>query len=317
MINKLNIPLGLQTFSWITGIFFLSLSILPGCTWDIYDSMHVTKGNAPEMQDDDVLFRNIYYFRVFEYCPTKKGKIFTKDNLFRFRMTGKGYPLFLNKVRFEAGTLHKSEIDPFGNPITFDKKSGHFRYTTKQEIELEKKNFTMEVFDKEYEHLLQLAEKLDDNKNPLKDSKLFKEYIDTRINDLTKAVKSQPMVSDSPSGFVTACNNGNNPKQEFWILGPEGWRRFNADDRLVLAMSTSGEPIIGPMKELAGRILNEQVPDDTEQQVYEVEQIRINTAERYLTEQENSGSKDKPEKIIDTILEKLSDKNDSQGVIKQ
>lgn len=42
------------------------------------------------------------------------------------------------------------------------------------------------------------------------------------------------------------------------VLGPEGWRTFNQDERLLLAMSSSGKPLISTLKDLSARVLNEQ-----------------------------------------------------------
>ena len=63
------------------------------------------------------------------------------------------------------------------------------------------------------------------------------------------------------SGAV--CPGGERARRGFQVLGPEGWRTFNQDERLVMAMSSSGEPLISAMKELSGRVLQEQ-PDQTE-----------------------------------------------------
>lgn len=42
----------------------------------------------------------------------------------------------------------------------------------------------------------------------------------------------------------------------FQILGPEGISKFNQNSRLLLAMSSSGRPLISTLQELSGRVLN-------------------------------------------------------------
>lgn len=42
----------------------------------------------------------------------------------------------------------------------------------------------------------------------------------------------------------------------FQVLGPEGWRTFNQDERLLVAMSSSAAPIVSTLKDLSGRVLN-------------------------------------------------------------
>ncbi|MCZ6495633.1 MAG: hypothetical protein O7D27_03870 [Alphaproteobacteria bacterium] len=56
------------------------------------------------------------------------------------------------------------------------------------------------------------------------------------------------------------CDSGQAGRRGFQILGPEGWRTFDQDERLILAMSSSGEPLISTLRELSSRVLAEQ-PD--------------------------------------------------------
>jgi hypothetical protein len=41
----------------------------------------------------------------------------------------------------------------------------------------------------------------------------------------------------------------------FLILGPEGWKQFNPEDRLIMAMYSSGRPLIATLNELSARAL--------------------------------------------------------------
>lgn len=47
-------------------------------------------------------------------------------------------------------------------------------------------------------------------------------------------------------------------RRGFQILGPEGWRTFDQDDRLIMAMSSSAEPLTQTIKDTSARVLNEQ-----------------------------------------------------------
>lgn len=58
------------------------------------------------------------------------------------------------------------------------------------------------------------------------------------------------------------CPPGTVSRKGFRILGPEGWRDFKQDERLLLAMTISGKPLISAMKDLSSRVLNAQ-PDTT------------------------------------------------------
>lgn len=341
-----------------TYILFLStlilVSLLEGCAFrDMYSQLHVTQGNNPENEDVGVLFRNIYYYRVFEYCPGKKNPEILKDNLFRFRMTGKAYSLLFTKTRFEAGILHKGEIDPFGTPITFNSDSNKFEFTSKQDVELKKSKARLEILDKEFITLLGLVKKyndkideinkLDNKKNAVgevpgtknnngttpgqggseqsnnknkrkkeestkKNSKIetvkshLEDYIRARAKDLKMAAEGQMTQAFTKSGPSALCKSGNPAVQESWILGPEGWRKFDPDERLVLAMSISGKPILGPIKELAGRVLNEQTTENNQIQLIEEEKDRIKNAKKFLDQKDDPAIKKSSIKITESLI---------------
>ena len=54
------------------------------------------------------------------------------------------------------------------------------------------------------------------------------------------------------------CPEGAPTRQGFQILGPEGWRTFNQDERLVMAMTTDSQPLISTLKGISSRALNAQ-----------------------------------------------------------
>ena len=44
-------------------------------------------------------------------------------------------------------------------------------------------------------------------------------------------------------------------RRGFQVLGPEGWRTFNQDERLMVAMSSSAEPLISTLKDVSNRVI--------------------------------------------------------------
>ena len=84
----------------------------------------------------------------------------------------------------------------------------------------------------------------------------------------------------SPKATQVTCNPD---RRGFKILGPEGWRTFNQDERLVFAMSTSGEPLISTLQELSGRVLNAGTAGDQLQLPILKEQLNITRAEGALS----------------------------------
>lgn len=116
-----------------------SMLLLSSC--GMPNSMHVRKGSDPQYDDEDVRFRTTYYFRVFDLCEGRtpmerpdnqllfnsapRGPYYLKtDSLYRFVMTGKASSA--SNVHFEAGSLRKEQIDPFGMTINYNKDANAF-----------------------------------------------------------------------------------------------------------------------------------------------------------------------------------------------
>ncbi len=155
------------------GITAIALSVgVAGCTAP--SSMLVRNGDEPRYEDDDVAFRTIYYFRVFDACEgerpgfagvsraTADGKVdYTKlfdaqkgpprlltDSLYRFRMTGKASTLG-SRIHFESGTLRKEQIDPFGANVVFDKANSRFYFKSQEDTQADaRRTETLEHIDR-------------------------------------------------------------------------------------------------------------------------------------------------------------------------
>jgi len=79
------------------------------------------------------------------------------------------------------------------------------------------------------------------------------------------------------------CLQDNIPdRRGFQILGPEGWRTFDQDERLLLAMSADAQPLIGTMKELSQRLIQSRAPALAFQRVLPVERLRVANTKQAL-----------------------------------
>ena len=69
-------------------------------------------------------------------------------------------------------------------------------------------------------------------------------------------------------------------RRGFQVLGPEGWRTFDQNERLILAMSSSAEPLISTLKDVSNRVISthENQPDELFQII--LEQKRFSEVER-------------------------------------
>ena len=121
--------------------------------------------------------------------------------------------------------------------------------------------------------------------------------------EIVKIIENINTTSDSKP--VTKERSASS-RSGFQILGPEGWKTFDQDERLILAMTSSGKPLISSMRELSNRILNEQ-PDPSKALLPLVnEQLKISRAERILSSAVLSQTKDMSE-IIEETLKELKD----------
>ena len=243
---------------------FLSVLLLGACT--VPEHMRVRAGIDPRNQDDQVRFRTTYYFRIFDVCRNPANDTINglpkSDSLYRFRMTGKAHSLF-SQVHFESGTLHKSEIDPFGANIVFDDKLGRYRFVSRAETDATARR--NERYD-EIERRLKLLEDLDganrDNFTEIRQKLL--DSIQNQIVNLDATIISSPTKSkdnnhpdNSESKAAKGCPERTELKRAFQIMGPEGISTFDQDQRLVMAMTSSGKPLISALKELSGHMLKE------------------------------------------------------------
>ena len=284
---------------------FLSAILLGACT--VPEHMQVRAGIDPRNQDDQVRFRSTYYFRVFDVCRNPDNGMVEvdgppqRDSLYRFRMTGKASSLF-SQVHFESGTLHKSEIDPFGSKVVFDENLGRSRVVLREEIDtVARRNERydqiegrLKLLQEIYKHtghpdvevLKQFRTELD-NSNQMSEKKsqqllekltAFVDELRTKAGDdlkkrfipiieaLVNSIKNQivnldALIVRSPTtsednGHInrSVCPEGTELERGFQIMGPEGISTFNKDQRLVMAMTSRGKPLISALKELSGRL---------------------------------------------------------------
>ncbi|MEM9602264.1 MAG: hypothetical protein AAGA11_05335 [Pseudomonadota bacterium] len=84
----------------------------------------------------------------------------------------------------------------------------------------------------------------------LPENKWVKEADDV-VNDLLMKSTIDPslLLVESPAEL-----NCGNATRGFQILGPEGWRTFDQDERLLLAMTTSAKPLIQSMQAFSSRV---------------------------------------------------------------
>ena len=126
----------------------------------------------------------------------------------------------------------------------------------------------------------------------------------------------QDALSDDASEL---CPPGKILRRGFQIMGPEGWRTFNQDERLILAMSSSGKPLISALKEISARVLNEQSDESAALLPLVQERLHISRARRKLDALETDSRVTDPKgvaigelvkEVIDTFDEGRADEEE-------
>lgn len=232
---------------------------LSGCA--VPGHMRVTEGVSPENVDKDVRYRATYYFRVIDSCHdpyTGKSTQPEADSLYRFVMTGKANA-YANRVRFESGTLKASQIDPFGATVELDKDSGRYRFVSEKEVQADA---TRKASAKELDEWIERRKKLSalvEDADAVEKTTLLSAIrnIDGNISTLASAGLNPDLSSFavSPDDTAVDCPAGSQARRGFQIMGPQGIKTYNQDERLLLAMTSDARPLMAALSESSGRFL--------------------------------------------------------------
>ena len=113
--------------------------------------------------------------------------------------------------------------------------------------------------------------------------------------------KDSSAMSDSKP-VDAGCPEGTELQRGFQIMGPEGVATFNQDQRLGMAMTSIGKPLLGALKELSGRMLSEHgSPGDVVLPLVR-EELATLRAERVLDRLE-----DDPAVSVEQMIEQIID----------
>jgi len=118
---------------------------------------------------------------------------------------------------------------------------------------------------------------------------------------LSASLDPREQLADAVSASQ-ACPEGTQRRRGFQIFGPQGFETFDQDERLVMAMSSSGKPLIGVMKELSARILNQKASESDRLLPYANERIKILKAHR-IVDQTREGDLEHTDTLIQHVIE--------------
>lgn len=113
------------------------------------------------------------------------------------------------------------------------------------------------------------------------DNDQAKEARKLQLSQLSKQFEKE--VSRLSSVPTIYCPDGAPVRKGFQVLGPEGWRTFDQDERLLMVMSSSGKPLTGVLKELSNRVLNAKNSEQAAQLAVLQAQQKVLLAQQQVT----------------------------------
>ena len=133
----------------------------------------------------------------------------------------------------------------------------------------------------------------------------FKGIIQTKSARLTQSEEYlAPLFAKSGQPESIQCPDDAPVRRGFQVLGPEGWRTFNQDERLMVAMSSSAEPLISTLKDLSNRVINARDNPSAELLPIVLEQKRLSEADRELNTR-GANSEVAPDVLAKSVCMKL------------
>lgn len=120
----------------------------------------------------------------------------------------------------------------------------------------------------------------------------LKTAMNTKLRIATGTAAASNASGDSKAltrGTDTAINCDNiNEQKGFQILGPEGWRTFNPDERLIMAMYVDNAPITQVLKQLSQQVLNAHKSNEPNLIPVVQAELRLSHARQQLLEQKTA-----------------------------
>jgi len=290
--------------------------------------MQIAHSNDPQYRDENAVFRATYYFRVFDVCQLEtqriaagafinnqgQTKVLLSDSLYRYTMTGKADSL-TNRIKFESGVLKAQEIDPFGAQVAFDRQNNQFYVKSSAQVQQEAR--TSETF-AAIDRLIDLRDSLPKDASGQVNATAAAQ-IDAAIQKQLVALGGDLAPEDqgggsgigttgsAASGAMSAdkCAQSNGiVRRGFQIMGPEAVKTYDQDDRLILAMTTSAQPLISTIKDISSRLTSTRPATAAQLQPLADERVRILQAERAV-DQASASSGSTAATVVDAAINGL------------
>ena len=120
----------------------------------------------------------------------------------------------------------------------------------------------------------------------------------------TENIINSLVSSPAYSGPPIPCPENAPVRRGFQVLGPEGWRTFDQDERLILAMSSSVQPLVSTLKKLSSRTFKAHDKRDAKLFPIALELKVVSEARHKLISEKNKPDPD-PKELANTICKIL------------
>lgn len=205
---------------------FCVAALVSACS--VPQAFQIGNSISPHYEDQDVLFRTTYYLRVFDICRVdESGRTANYE-----RGTAKLLHRQIGPYRILKDSLYRFRMTGQAQGLLNDVR---FESGTLREYQIDPFGRTVE-FD----------EKLKRFRSP--DSHPTQQGPNSSNTDQPKTL--QPTVP--PQGNTDLCPTGQVHDAQFYLLGPEGVKKLDPSERLIMAMSTDGKPLVSALQRIAG-----------------------------------------------------------------
>lgn len=237
------------------------------------------------------------------------------DTLYRYRMTGKASALF-NRVRFESGVLRREQIDPFGSQVSYSEAADGFWVRDRSDVKRDAERAQGD--DRQLARIDAATARYKVLPDASAEDKAARAALFAEIVKATQTYLGQPAVAPEEAARTLAlvdtlktenqeqknivaalrtqvaaaarknelapCPIDGAVRKGFQIMGPEGLKTFDQDDRLLMAMSNSAKPLIETLQEYSGRILDTRVDTSAQLLALARENGQVESARRAVAD---------------------------------
>jgi hypothetical protein len=207
-------------FAIAGAVIWLGIISVVGCS-DVPRAYRINNDSTPSLQDENVRFRTTYFLRVFDLCNLDEG------------------------------------IPP---TTTYERRLGAFTSRTKQSLRIVKDSlyrFRMTgqasalYSNIRFESGILRANQIDPFTTKVQFNEKQKSF---EVNEVASADSaSRSPLSSSGTNKPNPCPDSSPTQTQFYLLGPEGVRKLEPDDRLIMAMSSDAKPLISALERLSGQ----------------------------------------------------------------